>query len=102
LELLDPAFDETLLLACRVVLGVLLQVAVRTRLRDRGDHGGAPAGLEVFEFGSQALRATGRPGCSHAFLSLSSACSSCSDQTGPESRKSSECSRAFAPAMVVE
>src|SRR3546814_6734198 len=33
LELLDPALDEALLLARGVVHGVLLQVAVRTRLR---------------------------------------------------------------------
>src|SRR3546814_16465129 len=68
LELLDPDLDEALLLARAVVLGVLLQVAVRTRLGDRVDHRRALDRLEFVQLCAQALRALGGPWCSNCFL----------------------------------
>src|SRR5690606_26552667 len=116
LELLDAALDEALLLARGVVLGVLLEVAVRARLGDRLDHRRPLVRLEVVEFGAQALRALGGQWCLHVvpvgFQPPAPGCpapacpvpawSSCSDHTGPLSRKSRECSSALAPATVVE
>src|SRR3546814_15275317 len=81
LELLDPAFDEALLLARGVVLGVLLQVAVRTRLGDRVDHRRALDRLAFVQLRAQALRALGGQWCCHCFLN--SCCRSCSSQPGP-------------------
>src|SRR5690606_846761 len=99
-ELLDAALDEALLFARSVVFGVFLQVAVRTRFGDRVDHRRALDRLEFIEFRAQALRALGGQWCSHCFLN--SWCSSCSAHTGPLPRYSRECSKALAPAMVVE
>src|SRR5690606_36061808 len=65
LELLDAAFDEALLLTRGVVLGVLLEVAVRTRVGDRGDHLRALDRTELLELGAQPLRAGQGHGCSH-------------------------------------
>src|SRR5690606_958575 len=64
-QLLDAAFDEALLFAGSVVLGVLLQVAMRACLGDGIDHRGALDGLEFLQFGAQALRALQCHGCSH-------------------------------------
>src|SRR3546814_13576660 len=97
LELLDAALDEALLLARGVVLGVFLQVAVRTRFGDRVDHRRALDRLEFVQLRAQALRALGGQWCSHCFLH--SWCSSCSAQTGPPPRYSSECRKALAPAL---
>src|SRR5690606_22856149 len=116
LELLDPALDEALLFAGGVVLGVLLEIAVGARLGDRLDYRGALVRLEVVEFGAQSLRALRGQWCLHVLpvgfqvpaagcpvvARPSPACNSCSDHTGPLSRKSRECSRALAPATVVE
>src|SRR5690606_34387349 len=104
LELLDAALDETLLLARGMVFGVLLEVAVGARFRDRLDHRRPLVRRQVVEFGAQALRALGGHGCLHVFSSVCpiSECNSCSDHTGPLSRKSRECSSALAPATVVE
>jgi hypothetical protein len=55
LELLDPTLAERLLLASRVVLGVLAQVAVGTGLRDRLDDAWPFDPLEPLEFLAQAL-----------------------------------------------
>ena len=55
LDLLDAALDEALLLARCVVLGVLFQVAVRTRLGDRRDDGRAFHRLESLQLGAQAF-----------------------------------------------
>src|SRR5690606_3082009 len=99
LQLLDPAFDEALLLARGVVLGVLLEVAVATRLGDGRDHFRTLDRLEVVKLLAQALGAFQGHGGSHDCSSL---CSSCSDQTGPVPRNSSECTSALAPATVVE
>ena len=49
-ELVDAALGETLLLARRVILGVLLQIAVRTRLGDRLDDARAFDALQPFQF----------------------------------------------------
>src|SRR5690606_23968815 len=99
LQLLDAALDEALLLARGVVLGVLLEVAVGAGLGDGGDHFRPLHRLEVVKLLAQALGALERHGGSHDCSSL---CSSCSDQTGPVPRNSSECTSALAPAMVVE
>src|SRR6185503_9229524 len=48
-QLVDPALGEALLLAGRVVLGVLGEVAVGARLGDRLDDGGALDALEALE-----------------------------------------------------
>ena len=47
LDLLDAAFYEPLLLACRVILGVLFQVAVRPRLGNCRDDPGTGQGLQL-------------------------------------------------------
>src|SRR5690606_22665840 len=100
LELLDAALDEALLLARGVVLGVLFQVAVRTRLGDGIDDGRSLDALQLFQLRAQALRSLCRDRWSH--VRFNSSCSSCRAQTGPPPRYSRECRRAFAPAMVVE
>src|SRR5690606_35721865 len=133
-----PIFDEALLLAGGVVLGVFLQVAVLARLGDRGDDFRPLDRLEPFQLRAQALGALvgdrslhligpvstrksgappGGPACVPRYVDdcarrggnrkrspvqESPACSSCSDQTGPASRKSSDCTSARAPATVVE
>ena len=66
LDLLDAAFDEALLLARGVVLGVLAQVAVRARLGDRLDDARALLGLEPAAAQSGASR---RPFESMAYAS---------------------------------
>ncbi|EGJ10583.1 hypothetical protein RBXJA2T_09662 [Rubrivivax benzoatilyticus JA2 = ATCC BAA-35] len=50
LELLDPAFDEALLVLGRVVLGVLGQVALGTSLGDGLDDRMALDGLQALQF----------------------------------------------------
>src|SRR5690606_13255844 len=65
LQLFDPALDEALLLAGRVVLGILLQIAMRPGFRDRVDDRRALDRLELLELGAQALRALGCDGCLH-------------------------------------
>src|SRR5690606_27343302 len=52
LQLLDATFDEALLLARGVVLGVLLEVAVGPRLGNGGDHRRPLHRLEFIEFGA--------------------------------------------------
>jgi hypothetical protein len=49
LEVLDARFDETLLLLGCVVLSVLLEITMRTSLRNRLDHIGTIYGLESFQ-----------------------------------------------------
>ena len=101
-QLLDAALDEALLLARGVVLGVFLQVAVRAGFGDRGDHLRALDRLQFVEFRAQAQRAfrwSGGRCCSSLqflvqFLQR--------PHPRPVPRKSSECTSARAPAMVVE
>ena len=57
LDVLDAALDKALLLARRVVLGVLAQVAVRARLGDRLDDARAILGLEPPQLLPKLLRA---------------------------------------------
>ncbi len=57
LDVVDAAFDEALLLARRVVFGVLAQIAVRTRLRDRLDDVRARFALELLQLQPQPLGA---------------------------------------------
>lgn len=75
-EVFDAAFDKALLFACGVVLGVFLEVAMRTRFGNRFNDGRALDRLQFIQFGTQTLRAFGGNGCTaHA----SSLCSSCSE-----------------------
>ena len=57
LDLLDAALDEALLLARRVVLGVLRQVAVGARFRDGLDDARPGLGLQPLEFLAQRFGA---------------------------------------------
>src|SRR5690606_21905332 len=84
LQLIDAALDETLLLAGGVVLGVLLEVAVRARLGDRLHDARALDRLQPIELFAQAFDAAlGQWGSSHA---CSSRWSSWSALTRSESR----------------
>src|SRR5882672_10262225 len=56
LDLLDPALDEALALLGRVVLGVLRQVTVGARFRDRRDRVGTFDGLQPLQLLPQQLR----------------------------------------------
>jgi hypothetical protein len=49
----NAAFDEALLFLGGVVFGVLRQVALRTRLGDRLDHGGPLHGFQMLQLGAQ-------------------------------------------------
>jgi hypothetical protein len=62
LDLLDPALDEALLLARRVVLGVLRQVPVGTRFRDGLDDIGPVLRLQPLQFRTQRFGAAHRHG----------------------------------------
>jgi hypothetical protein len=99
-QLLDAAFDEALLLAGGVVLGVFLQVAMRARFGNGVDDLGAFHRFQLVQFLAQPLRAFQCQWRSHC--PCSSLWSSCSAHTGPVPRNSSECTSARAPAMVVE
>jgi hypothetical protein len=55
-QLVDASLGKALLLARRVVLGVLAQIAVRARLGDRLDDLRTLDRLEVFQFGAQLVR----------------------------------------------
>src|SRR5690348_15067529 len=56
-QLLDAALDEALLFACGMVLGVLLEVAVRARFGDRGDHLRPLHRFQALQFGAQTIGA---------------------------------------------
>ena len=60
LDVLDAPFDEALLLARGVILGVLAQIAVRARLGDRLDDARPVLGLEALQLAAQALGALQR------------------------------------------
>src|ERR1035437_1794488 len=55
LQFLDAAFDEGLTFPRGVVLGVLAEIAMATRFRDRTDHGRAFHGFQVTELFLQPL-----------------------------------------------
>src|SRR4029079_11290938 len=83
-----------------VVLGVLLEVAVRARLGDRGDHRRPLHRAQLLELLAQALGpGGGQGGDAHA---PSSSCSSCSDHTRGSWRVSIALISARAPGTVVE
>ena len=52
LDLGQPPLDEALALACRMVLGVFRQVALRTRLGNRLDHGGTLNAFQMLQLGT--------------------------------------------------
>ena len=57
LDLLDPPFDEALAVLGGVILGVLGEVALRTRFGDGLDDPGAVNGLELVQFSLELFRA---------------------------------------------
>src|SRR5262249_52683601 len=100
LDLLNAALDEALLLARRVVLGVLRQVAVAARLGNGLDDRRARLRLEALELGAQRLGAAQRHGgAPHA--ESASWCRSCRRFTSTSSRWSSASQVASPAAMVV-
>jgi len=60
LDVLDAALDESLLLARRVVLGILAEVTVRARLGDRLDDARPVLALEPAQLGAQLFGALQR------------------------------------------
>src|SRR6185437_6489735 len=54
-DLSNTAFDETLLLARRMVFGVFLEVAVRARFGNRGNDPRAVDGFQLLQLCAQAL-----------------------------------------------
>src|SRR5882672_5214606 len=60
LDLLDPALDEALALLRGVVLGVLREIAVGARLRDRGDRARTLDVLQPVQLLPQQLRSVSR------------------------------------------
>src|SRR6185436_4701552 len=65
LELDDPSFDEALAFTGGLVLGVLRDVALGARFRDRGDHRRAVLGLQPVQLGAQLVGADERDGYLH-------------------------------------
>src|ERR1700722_3658764 len=99
-QFFDASLGETLLVTRGVIFGVLFKIAVRSRLRDSSDNARTFDAFQAFQFRAQALVALRcHRGTFHAVNSL---CRSCRLFTAPPPRKSSECSNARAPAMVVE
>src|SRR5688572_12986845 len=66
-ELEDAPLDEALALARGLVLGVLRDVALGARFRDRGDDRGTVLGLEAVQLGAQLLGADERDRDLHDF-----------------------------------
>src|SRR3569833_3412166 len=95
----NAALDEALLLFGGMVFGVLLQIAVRTRLGDRIDDARPRYRFEPLQFFTQALRARCRERyfCHYANTKSNSS----SDRTSPAPRYGSAKPVASAPAMVV-
>jgi hypothetical protein len=62
LDFRDATLDEALLVARRIVLGVLREIAVRARLRDGLGIGRPLDGLQAVQFGAQRFGTAGRHG----------------------------------------
>src|SRR5688572_16995891 len=98
-DLTDAAFDEALLLARRVVLGILGKIAVAARFGNGLDDPRTVFALEALELGAQRFGAA--QGHRSAFHVRASLCRSWSRLTSTASRCSRASQVASAPASVV-